>query len=120
MNGLKDLIAANVAYSSRLRMAKIIAATVHISLLANILKKNNLNKQYHDKRIIQKKDMTQKKIDNFPSNKIKVKISNSGEAWVSINREVTEEQYKLLLSIAEELDAEAMPYAPSLEIEKIE
>ena len=39
MNGLKDLIAVNVAYSSRLRMAKIIAATVHISLLANILKK---------------------------------------------------------------------------------
>ena len=34
MNGLKDLIAVNVAYSSRLRMAKSIAATVHISLLA--------------------------------------------------------------------------------------
>lgn len=72
------------------------------------------------KEEFRKKDMTQKEIDNFLSNKIKVKISNSGEDWVSINREVTEEQYKLLLSIAEELDAEAIPYAPSLEIEKIE
>ena len=50
---------------------------------------------------------------------MKVKISNNGEGWVSIIREVTEEQYELLLSIAEELDAEAVPYAPGLVIEQI-
>lgn len=72
------------------------------------------------KKIVSYKVMAQKEIDNFLSNKIKVKILNSGEGWVSIKREVTEEQYKLLLSIAEELDAKAIPYAPSLEIEKIE
>lgn len=64
--------------------------------------------------------MTQKEIDNSLSNKIKVEISNYGENYASIIREVTEEQYEFLLSIAEELEAKEIPYAPSLEIEKIE
>lgn len=51
---------------------------------------------------------------------MKVEISNYGESCASIIREVTEEQYKLLLSIAEELEAKDIPYAPSLKIEKIE
>ena len=50
MNGLKDLIVVNIAYSSRLRIAKIIAATVHISLLASILKNYKQLNSYNYER----------------------------------------------------------------------
>lgn len=51
---------------------------------------------------------------------MKVKITNSGEDGVSIIREMTEEQYYFLLSIAEELDAKAITYAPFLSVKPIE
>ena len=51
---------------------------------------------------------------------MKVKIINIGEDFVSIIKEITEEQYDFLLSIAEDLDAECVSYAPSLRIEPLD
>ena len=51
---------------------------------------------------------------------MKVKIINVGEDFVSIIKEMTKEQYNFLLSIAEDLDAECVCYAPSLRIEPLD
>lgn len=49
-----------------------------------------------------------------------VKIINTGEDFVSIFKEMTEEQYYFfLLSVAEDLNTECVCYAPSLKIEPL-
>ena len=51
---------------------------------------------------------------------MKIKIINSGENFVSIIKEMTEEQYYFLLSIVEDLDAEHVRWAPLLKIEPLD
>lgn len=51
---------------------------------------------------------------------MKVEISNIGEEFVSIVKEVTEEQFNFLFNICKELDAKAVPHAPNLIVEPIE
>lgn len=52
--------------------------------------------------------------------RVKVKIRNTGEDYVTIIREMTKEQYEFLLNIAQDLNSEGEMYSPALDIDILE